>query len=295
MARIRTIKPGFFRHADLFDAERRTGLPLRVAFAGLWTAADRSGRFAWRPLELKLDCLPYDAVDFADVLDALEASGFIVRYMVDGKVFGCIPSWEKHQVVNHREAQSTIPPMPSDLGEPVHASGETLQCLGMPGHARGEGKGREQEGKGTGREQEGNTLRVAAAGNGAVTPRNASVMVEPEPPRYDLTFAAFRDAYPAARRKGGVMAQQDYVMQARLAGGPDALLAALENHKRSAQWRAGRIPGMDVWLREERWRQSLPESEDQPQNKTISAAESLLKKLASGEVVVPALPGRVGR
>jgi hypothetical protein len=116
-----------------------------------------------------------------------------------------------------------------------------------------------------------------------------------EPPRYDLAFASFRDTYPAMRRKGGLLVQQAYIQQCTLAGGPSALMTALQDHLRSAQWRAGKVPGMDVWLREERWRQSLPESEDQPQNKTISAAESLLKKLASGEVVVPALPGRVGR
>ena len=57
MARIRTIKPEFFRHEALFEAEHRAGLPLRLAFAGLWTAADREGRFKWRPRQLKLDVL----------------------------------------------------------------------------------------------------------------------------------------------------------------------------------------------------------------------------------------------
>jgi hypothetical protein len=54
MARIRTVKPDLFRHEGLFDAERASGLPLRIAFAGLWTAADREGRFAWSPRTLKL-------------------------------------------------------------------------------------------------------------------------------------------------------------------------------------------------------------------------------------------------
>jgi hypothetical protein len=35
-------------------------------------------------------------------------------------------------------------------------------------------------------------------------------------------------------------------------------MAALENHKASQQWAEGKVPGMDVWLREERWRQQLP-------------------------------------
>ena len=101
MARIRSIKPAFFRHARLFDAEKETGLPLRVAFAGLWTAADREGRFEWAPRELKLDALPYDDVDFSRVLDALWTRGHIGKYESEGREYGYIPSWEDHQVINN--------------------------------------------------------------------------------------------------------------------------------------------------------------------------------------------------
>jgi len=145
MARIRTIKPAFFRHAELFDAEQSSGLPLRVAFAGLWTAADREGRFAWTPRTLKLDCLPYDDVDFGKVLEVLADWGFIVRYEVDGHAFGFIPSWRSHQQVNHREAPSTIPAPPKDADRP---SLSTEAPEPWQGHARGE---QEQE-----QEQEGN-------------------------------------------------------------------------------------------------------------------------------------------
>ena len=109
MGRIRTIKPEFFRHADLYDAERETGLPLRLAFAGLWTAADKSGRFKWKPRELKLDCLPHDDVDFSRVLDALTTRGWLVRYAVQGVEYGAIPTWETHQVINNRETPSKLP------------------------------------------------------------------------------------------------------------------------------------------------------------------------------------------
>ena len=92
MARIRTIKPDFFRHEGLFEAERETGLPLRVAFAGLFPVADREGRFRWRPRQLKLDVLPFDDVDFARVLDALRTRGFIVHYTSGAEQYGVIPS-----------------------------------------------------------------------------------------------------------------------------------------------------------------------------------------------------------
>lgn len=109
MARIRTIKPEFFRHEGLFELERETGLPVRLAFAGLWSASDREGRFKWSPKTLKLDCLPFDECDFSRVLDALWTRGFIVKYESSGREFGHIPSWHEHQVINNRESESTLP------------------------------------------------------------------------------------------------------------------------------------------------------------------------------------------
>ena len=112
MSRIRTIKPELFRHEELFDAELESGLPLRLAFMGLFTVADCEGRFVWKPRTLKLDVLPHDTVDFAAVLNALAATGFIQRYEVAGHVYGLIPSFTKHQIINIREKErgSDIPP-----------------------------------------------------------------------------------------------------------------------------------------------------------------------------------------
>ncbi len=148
MSRIRSIKPEFFRHENLFEAEREAGLPLRLAFISLWTVADREGRFKWRPRALKLDCLPYDDVDFSRVLETLAACGFIVKYEVDGEQYGWIPSWAKHQIVNQREAKSTIPAADGSNVTHVHARASTETHV----HARGEGKGREQEGEGEGKD-----------------------------------------------------------------------------------------------------------------------------------------------
>jgi len=109
MGRIRSLKPEFFKHSGLFDAEQETGLPLRVAYAGLWTCCDREGRFKWRPRDLKLDVLPYDECDFSRVLDALATRGFIVQYRAGSEIFGFIPSWKAHQFINNKEPQSQIP------------------------------------------------------------------------------------------------------------------------------------------------------------------------------------------
>lgn len=147
MARIRTIKPEFFRHEGLFDAERKSGLPLRVAFAGLWTVADREGRFRWRPRQLKLDVLPFDDADFDQVLEALVAAGFVERYTVAGEDYGYIPSWHKHQVINNRESASVLP-APEDCHRTAvesrdgDATGTRGDATGTPlVHAQAEGEG----------------------------------------------------------------------------------------------------------------------------------------------------------
>ncbi|WP_210526362.1 hypothetical protein [Rubellimicrobium arenae] len=166
MGRIRTIKPEFFKHEELFDAEEETGLPLRLAFAGLWTVADREGRFEWKVRSLKSDVLPYDKVDFSRVLDALATRGFLVRYRVDGREYGAIPGFKKHQVVNNRESASQIPPPPEN-SDPPKGSTRTSRvddaCPTRHDLAQGEGKGRE----GKGREEESSSPPLARARGGA--------------------------------------------------------------------------------------------------------------------------------
>jgi hypothetical protein len=147
MARIRTIKPDFFRHGGLYDAERETGMPLRVAFAGMWTAADREGRFRWKPRELKLDCLPHDEVDFSRVLDALLTRGFIVKYAVEGDEYGHIPSWHEHQIINNREKPSSLPE-PNENNTLTREPRVNHACPTRLNSPQGEGKGREGEREG---------------------------------------------------------------------------------------------------------------------------------------------------
>ena len=136
MARARLVKPAFFTDADLFDAERATGLPLRLAFEGLWCQADKAGRFKWRPRELKLGALPFDDVDFEAVMDALASAGFIQRYEVAGKVYGCVQRWGEHQVLHHTERASTLP---APVSEP-HVNGEgTVKAWDSTGTGTGTG------------------------------------------------------------------------------------------------------------------------------------------------------------
>lgn len=129
MGRTRMIKPAFFKHAELYQAEHATGMPLRVAFAGLWTVADRAGRFRWK-IDLKPDVLPYDEVDMMAVLDALEKHGFITSYVVDAKRYGFIPSFSEHQTFHKTERGSTLPPPLVNGESTVRYTADTVTVTG---------------------------------------------------------------------------------------------------------------------------------------------------------------------
>ena len=211
MGRIRTVKPEFYLHEGLFDLETETGIPIRLAFSGLWTQCDRAGRFEWRPRRLKANILPYDDVDFSRVLDALLSRGFIVKYacptVTNGRIFGVIPTWPAHQFINNREKDSSLP-------DPYDSESEILEgdlsvnttntydacstradaCTESLGSAQGEGKG---NGIGKGREgeqgKEGNGKGDAPSDDGS-PPAN----VKPPKPKspYTEDFDAWWLHYP---------------------------------------------------------------------------------------------------
>lgn len=148
--RIRTIKPESLHDEELWDLEAELGAPVFRAFVGLWMYADREGRFEWRPRALKAAVLPYWEGDFSRVLDALTTRGFVVRYEVDGREYGLVESFGRHQVVNNREERSTIPPPPDSTAEPATSTREPRvndACSTPLVHARVEGNGREGNGR----------------------------------------------------------------------------------------------------------------------------------------------------
>jgi hypothetical protein len=78
MARIRTIKPEFFRHEGLQDLEAANpGNYIMLVFAALWGHCDKAGHFVWKPRSLKLDILPFLDFDIFATLNLLAGGGFI--------------------------------------------------------------------------------------------------------------------------------------------------------------------------------------------------------------------------
>jgi hypothetical protein len=111
--RIRSVKPEFFQDEELYDMERETGWPMRLAYEGLWCFSDRAGRFEWLPRTLKSGILPHDDVDFSRVLDAFVTRGKVLKYQVAEKWYGLVINFPRHQSPNNREEPSRIPEPPS--------------------------------------------------------------------------------------------------------------------------------------------------------------------------------------
>jgi hypothetical protein len=105
MARSRLLKPSFFRNEILAELPMGT----RLAFAGLWTLADREGRLEDRPKRIKAELFPWDDVDLSAMLADLAAHGFIDRYTVDGVNVIQIVAFAKHQQPHPREQSSELP------------------------------------------------------------------------------------------------------------------------------------------------------------------------------------------
>lgn len=143
MARIRTVKPDFFKNEDLAE------LPVtaRLLFIGLFCLADCEGRLEDRPKRIKAEIFPYDNIETNDLLTRLQSAGFINRYEVgDLKVIQVV-NFLKHQRLTGKEAQQTseLPERPENTeGKQLGNNWETPGCF----TDAQEGKGKERKGIG---------------------------------------------------------------------------------------------------------------------------------------------------
>jgi hypothetical protein len=129
MSRIRNVRPEFFRHEGLQELERNNpGKYPMFVFEGLWTKCDRQGVFEWKPNTLKLDILPFLEFDMTDSLSVLLRSKFIKKFTVEGKEYGIVPTFLKHQKISSAEQNNkNIFPLPTDQPDLFDDFVETTQ------------------------------------------------------------------------------------------------------------------------------------------------------------------------
>lgn len=135
--RIRTIKPDFWTDEKIGELSFET----RLFFIALWNIADDCGNFANKPKQLKIQCLPYDTVDIAELLAELEKLELITKYIVNKLEYFHINNFLKHQKINR--PSPPIHPVFTENSVSTHYA-LTDNSLGKEG--RNEGKGKERKG-----------------------------------------------------------------------------------------------------------------------------------------------------
>jgi hypothetical protein len=112
VARIRTIKPEFFRNEEVAGLSYRA----RLTWIGLWTYADDEGRGKDNARIIKGDLWPLeDSVTHIEVeADLVELAHHkrITRYVVNGEKLLYVNKWHEHQRIAKPSASKLPPPPP---------------------------------------------------------------------------------------------------------------------------------------------------------------------------------------
>ncbi len=145
MGRIRTVKPGFWKHEDLSDLAPET----HMLACALLNYADDEGYFNANPKLVKAECCPLreDSVSVQDSLNELKKIGFITTGIgSDGKTYGCVEKFTEHQRINR--------PTPSNIAKLGPFTESSVSTHGVLTDGK-EGKGKERKGR------EGNCTQIA--------------------------------------------------------------------------------------------------------------------------------------
>lgn len=234
MARIRTVKPDFFRHELLQDLEiTYAGKCPMLVFEALWGHCDKAGRFEWKPRMLKLDILPFLPFDMAETLGILEKAGMIQKYTVNGCEYGLIPTFTEHQRIGGKEAQDPEKhPAPNSEAK-VKKRGSSREALGKHQGLQ-EGKGREG---------------------------NIDVVVPQNENTYSVAFLRFWTVWPSSSRKGSKGPCWEKWRKSDFDLVSDEIIAHVEALKRSTDWTkdgGAFIPAPLVYLNNRRWEGAEP-------------------------------------
>lgn len=114
MARARFIRPEFFTDEKIGELH----FGARLLFQAIWCHADLRGVFECSVKQLRVHAFPFDegvtSEKVGEWLEELENANLLVRYVINGKAFGQVTNWSRHQQVTVREVEigsHRIPPL----------------------------------------------------------------------------------------------------------------------------------------------------------------------------------------
>ena len=237
MARIRMVKPEFFRDAKLM----RVPITARLAFIGLWALADREGRLVDDPEQIKVELFPGDRVDMGALLTALVEVGVLRRYVVDELALLEVVHFGRHQHVHPSEAASRLPPAPPQVRESPQ----------YPEISRGAVRSHGKPGSSTSTSTSTSDPPLSPSETSPPPGEPTARALLPMAQNGDEPFGAFWAAYP--RRVGKAAAKRAWATH------QPSIVAVLETlawQTRHPRWleEGGRfVPNPATWLNQHRW------------------------------------------
>ncbi|CAH1658613.1 hypothetical protein CHELA1G11_12882 [Hyphomicrobiales bacterium] len=173
MARIRSIHPGFFTDERMV----MTSMQARLMFLGLGVEADDKGIFEWKPLTLKMRIFPADNIDVSALLDELTEADVILSYEIEGRRYGAIRNFGKHQrPKTPNDVHPTTPAILHYVALPPK-KGEMPAAEPAPFPQKGEKPPQMEDGGGKREKEE----EEKTGGGCALPPRVAALDGEPPP------------------------------------------------------------------------------------------------------------------
>lgn len=246
MARIRTIKPGFYASESLAEVS----IYAERTFGGLITLVDDSGRikdnaaiihgaiWALRPA--------HTAVDVESDLIQLEKAGLICRYTVNGKRYLHLVTFAEHQKISHA-TESKLPECPHEI------HGRYLRDRLAYGEV--------PESSGKTPEDSGELPLGSGSGSGSGIERSPAPAAEPLAPLAEKApkFEDFWNSWP--RKVGKAAAQKAWTKAVtRQRASPAAILAASQSYAERCRLTGQDpqfIPHAATWLNRGSWEDDL--------------------------------------
>jgi hypothetical protein len=239
MARSRNIKPGFFKN------EKLASLPAmdRLLFAGLWTVADREGRFEVRLQKIKGEVFPHEQVMLESCMEQLWHKDFICFYEVGNKHYGQVNNWERHQSPHHKEVDSILPAISTEKTfidqKDIHAWLKHESCM--------------------------NHTRFKESGSSPLIPDSLNLIPDTDAsPKVDVSelFERFYLEYPKKKSRG--QAEKAFAKLKPTDVLVDEMVAALGKAKKSEDWKKEKgqfIPYPASWLTAKGWEDEIESSQ----------------------------------
>lgn len=242
MARIRTIKPQFWRSPDIMALDYFQ----RLLFIGLFNLADDYGRGVYNPASIAADLFitefslnPHGVLtEVSNAFAEYSKRSMVAVYEVENRQYFQIVNWETHQKVN-RKTDSSIPPLTCKDKEVTRLTESSLNPHGglTPGIRN------KEEGI---RNKEGNISSEASSDSSAQRP-------DARPSEYPPEFEDWWKTYPRRRNASKKDAAKQW-REATKTIDPEELLRLTAVYADNPGVDDARyIPHPHKWLKDRRW------------------------------------------